>query len=255
MSVEDIIKSVSATDDFYELLGVSKEADEAELTKAYRKLALKLHPDKCQLEGGETAFKKVSNAFSVLKDPEQRAHYDRFGSQGPVGHSGGGPGGNPFGGAGGVDLDELFREMFRNHPDFQGVGGGGGGGTRRQRRAGGMPGGVPGGGMPFMFHTTGMPGGMQFNFGGPSNGGGGGGRGGGPAFALPEPIKTIVGLVPPPFLALGAMLLFVYSISFIVSTLWRNIHIVIFMNFVPIPPQMSRYLWLAFFAAGLFGYI
>jgi len=59
MSVESLIAKIKSTQDLYEILGVTKEVDEAKLKVAYRKLALKLHPDKCTQEGGDDAFKKV----------------------------------------------------------------------------------------------------------------------------------------------------------------------------------------------------
>eukprot|EP01029_Cantina_marsupialis_P009778 TRINITY_DN22614_c0_g1_i1.p1 TRINITY_DN22614_c0_g1~~TRINITY_DN22614_c0_g1_i1.p1 ORF type:complete len:369 (+),score=108.60 TRINITY_DN22614_c0_g1_i1:148-1254(+) len=67
--------------DFYEILGVEKEADESELKKAYRKLALKMHPDKLNHPKAEDVFKKISESYAVLSDPEKRQNYDRFGSE------------------------------------------------------------------------------------------------------------------------------------------------------------------------------
>ena len=105
--VEEIIARIKGASDLYDILDIEKDVDESGLTKAYRKLAMKLHPDKCQLEGAEEAFKKVSGAYSQLKDPQQRAHYDRFGGSSDA--VGGGAGGNPFAGAQPFDPDELFR--------------------------------------------------------------------------------------------------------------------------------------------------
>lgn len=78
--------------DYYELLGVSKGASDDEIKKAFRKLAVKYHPDK---EGGdETKFKEINEAYEVLKDKQKRQRYDQFGHAGVGGSAGGG--GNPF---------------------------------------------------------------------------------------------------------------------------------------------------------------
>ena len=66
--------------DYYEILGISKTADENEIKKAYRKLAIKYHPDKNKSKSACEAFKKVNQAFSILKDKDKRKHYDIFGT-------------------------------------------------------------------------------------------------------------------------------------------------------------------------------
>ena len=107
--------------DYYEVLGVSKDASDDELKKAFRKLAVKYHPDK---EGGdETKFKEASEAYEVLKDKQKRQRYDQFGHAGVGGASGGGySGGNPFEGFGNGQgfefnfgdggLGDIFGQFF-----------------------------------------------------------------------------------------------------------------------------------------------
>jgi len=73
---EDIVKSISSKKDYYEILDIYKTADENEIKKAYRKLALKLHPDKNPHPKATDAFKKVSAAFACLSDKEKRNVYD-----------------------------------------------------------------------------------------------------------------------------------------------------------------------------------
>src|SRR5574344_1214516 len=85
-----------AKQDYYELLGVSKSASDDEIKKAFRKLAVKFHPDK---DGGdEEKFKEINEAYEVLKDKQKRQRYDQFGHAGVGGATGGG---NPFEGFGG----------------------------------------------------------------------------------------------------------------------------------------------------------
>lgn len=80
--------------DYYKMLGISKTATEDEIKKAYRKLALKYHPDKNKNPGAEEMFKNVAEAYEVLSDKKKREIYDQYGEEGlkgnPGGHSGGG---------------------------------------------------------------------------------------------------------------------------------------------------------------------
>ncbi|KAF1333719.1 Dnaj subfamily b protein, partial [Globisporangium splendens] len=78
-----IVNKIRACKNHYEVLAVPQVADDNEIKKAYRKLALKLHPDKNSAPGAEDAFKAVGKAFTVLSDPDKRAHYDRYGDRAP----------------------------------------------------------------------------------------------------------------------------------------------------------------------------
>ncbi|WP_049255841.1 molecular chaperone DnaJ [Neisseria bacilliformis] len=115
--------------DYYQTLGVSRSAGDDEIKKAYRKLAMKYHPDRNPGDkAAEEKFKDVQKAYDTLSDKEKRAMYDQIGhaafEQGAgAGGFGGGFGG--FGGAQGFDFSDIFSQMF-------GGGGGGGGGARQQ---------------------------------------------------------------------------------------------------------------------------
>ncbi len=105
--------------DYYEILGVERQADAAQLKSAYRKLALQHHPDRNPNDpAASEKFKEASEAYAVLSDPDKRARYDRFGHQGVGSASGGGFGFD----ASSFDLSDLFGELFG------GMSGGGGGG-------------------------------------------------------------------------------------------------------------------------------
>lgn len=114
--------------DYYALLGVSRGADEADIKKAYRKLAAKYHPDKPS--GDETKFKEISEAYETLSDPEKRAMYDQFGADYQHHRSSG------FGGYGGQgpDFADIFGSMFGGGQGFGGFEGQGGFGGQRQPR-------------------------------------------------------------------------------------------------------------------------
>lgn len=109
--------------DYYDLLGVSKTASDADIKKAYRKLAMKYHPDRNAGHDAEEKFKAVNEAYEVLSDANKRQAYDQFGHAGVQGGMGGGHGaqGHPFG--------DIFENIFS---DFFGQGGTGGGRSRGQ---------------------------------------------------------------------------------------------------------------------------
>ncbi|KAL1740864.1 hypothetical protein HDZ31DRAFT_67498 [Schizophyllum fasciatum] len=146
-----VVKRVRAckVTEYYEILAIKKECEEAEIKKAYRKLALALHPDKNGAPGADEAFKMVSKAFQVLSDPDKRAIYDRSGGD-PESRSGGMPsrsaapgfrtqGFNSFDGE--MSPEDLFNMFF----------GGGGGGSPFGPGFGGGP----------VFTTTFGPGGFR----------------------------------------------------------------------------------------------
>lgn len=128
----------------YEVLGVARDATDADIKKAYHKLVLKYHPDKNPGDkAAEEKFKEVNNAFDILKDPQKRAAYDRFGNAAFAGgngaSAGGGFGGNPFGGfefnmggAGGAGMEDILREAMRGF-GFGGFDGAAAGRTASQR--------------------------------------------------------------------------------------------------------------------------
>ncbi|NBC36274.1 molecular chaperone DnaJ [Novosphingobium sp. FSY-8] len=124
---------MSSEIDYYELLEVTRDANDGTLKSAYRKLAMRWHPDKNPGDAAaEAKFKQINEAYDVLKDPQKRAAYDRFGH---AAFQNGGPGAGGFGGGfqgGGAefgDIGDIFESIFGNA-----FGGGGGGGRQQARR-------------------------------------------------------------------------------------------------------------------------
>ena len=116
--------------DFYKVLGVSKDVSDAELKKVYRKLAREFHPDSNPNDAkAEARFKEISEAYSVLSDPKQRAEYDQIRAMGGGARFTGGPGGGFTGGfpGGGAGFEDVFANLFGGG----GMGGFGGFGPQR----------------------------------------------------------------------------------------------------------------------------
>ncbi|PKI51347.1 hypothetical protein CRG98_028294, partial [Punica granatum] len=138
--------------DYYKILGVDRSAKDDDLKKAYRKLAMKWHPDKNpnNKKEAEAKFKQISEAYDVLSDPQKRAVYDQYGEDGLKGQmpppDAGGPGGTTFFSTGDGptsfrfnprSADDIFAEFFGFSSPFGGMGsmgsGGGMGGMRGSR--------------------------------------------------------------------------------------------------------------------------
>jgi len=98
--------------DYYKILGVEKSASDEEIKKAYRKMALKYHPDKNKSPDAEERFKEIAEAYDVLSDPEKRKLFDQFGEEGLKGGAGGAPGG-PSDGTYTYTFNGDPKEMFR----------------------------------------------------------------------------------------------------------------------------------------------
>lgn len=117
--------------DYYEVLGIDKNASEDEIKKAYRKLAIKYHPDRNpDNKEAEEKFKEAAEAYDVLHDPQKRQQYDQFGFNAP---GAGGFGG--FGETGGFSMDDIFSmfgDVFGGHGGFGGFSGFGGEGSRQR---------------------------------------------------------------------------------------------------------------------------
>ena len=123
-----VVTKLSTKRDYYDVLGVDRNADEQAIKKAYRKLAMKYHPDRNpDNKEAEEKFKEVNEAYEVLSDATKRQNYDQFGHEGVNGQGGfGGFGGQGFSGGGFEDMfGDIFGDIF---------GGGFGGGSRPRRR-------------------------------------------------------------------------------------------------------------------------
>lgn len=125
--------------DYYDILGISRDASEDEIKKAYRKMAHKYHPDK--ESGDEQKFKEINEAYQVLSDPQKRQQYNQFGSNFDQAGGFGGSGG--FSGAQGFSFEDMFNQAGFSGGGFSSAGGGfedvfsemfGGGGRSQRRR-------------------------------------------------------------------------------------------------------------------------
>ncbi|KAK2380793.1 dnaJ protein subfamily B member [Trifolium repens] len=159
--------------DYYKILQVDKNANDEELKKAYRKLAMKWHPDKnpTNKKEAEAKFKQISEAYDVLSDPEKRGIYDQYGEEGLKGQvphpdAAGSGGGTSFYSTGDIpgsfrfnprNADDIFAEFFGFSSPFGGMGGRGGGGSGMRSR---FPGGMFG---DDMFGSFGEGGGIHVN--------------------------------------------------------------------------------------------
>ena len=158
--------------DYYKILGIAKGASDDDIKKAYRKLALKYHPDKNKEASAEEKFKEVAEAYEILSDAKKKEIYDKYGEEGlKMGGNGGGGGqagpspshGQSFSYTWSGDPNETFRMFFGNSNPFGGFFGGGGGGAGNEDdddMIGGGGGSFPGGFPPNMFRFT------QSSFGG-----------------------------------------------------------------------------------------
>ena len=135
--------------DYYEVLGVGKQASEDEIKKSYRKLALEWHPDRNKAANANEKFKEINEAYAVLSNKEKRSTYDQFGHSAFAPGAGAGPTGGqgPFGGgyrqgpftysystSGGMPFGDEFIDPFEIFEQFFGGGGGFSGGRGRARR-------------------------------------------------------------------------------------------------------------------------
>ncbi len=119
--------------DYYKILGVERSASADEIKSAYKKMAIKYHPDRNPGDKeAEEKFKQAAEAYDVLRDPDRRSRYDQFGAAGVNGEGFGG-----FGGGGSMDMNDIFSmfgDLFNGHNPFGGFSGFGGDGSTATRR-------------------------------------------------------------------------------------------------------------------------
>lgn len=113
----------SDEEDYYDVLGIQRSANEKEIKKAYRKLAMRWHPDKnpSSKEEAEVMFKKIAQAYEVLSDKKARKMYDRFGKSGLQGNAGGSGGGGGFHFEFSQDARRTFSEFFKGKDPFESI--------------------------------------------------------------------------------------------------------------------------------------
>jgi hypothetical protein len=204
--VLELMDRIQRTDNLYEILGVRRDADDAAVKKAYRKAALLLHPDKCQLDGAKEAFQKVSSAFACLSDAEHRSFYDRTGhvrdSSSAIGHSQ-------------HDPEEIFRAFFGEN--FEAFANDGRGGVHFHS--------FQGGGVHSQMFTFNMGGSGFGSFRPPQQAAaeGVGGAGGAQGPHLPWPLPMLLHLVP------SQVLLGLLVLTFFWSIFWFLRHLVYFL--------------------------
>jgi len=156
------------SDDYYKVLGLTRDASDGDISKAYKKLALKWHPDKNpdNRQQAEANFKKVSEAYDVLHDPQKKKVFDQYGKAGLQGGGGGGEGGGFPGGAHFTfnNADDIFRSFFGGVDPLSAMFDDEGGGFmfRMGRGGGGRRGFTSMGGLPEMFLRHGGGGSSSF---------------------------------------------------------------------------------------------
>jgi hypothetical protein len=222
-SAAELVAQVLASEDYFEVLGVPRAAEDKEVTTGYRRRALRLHPDKCREAGAEEAFKKLAAAFACLRDPQAREHYRTFGRDRGLQSMPGARAGAR------VDPMDIFAEVFEAMARAE-----------QERREQGGPEGFSAG-SSVRFATSGP--GMTFMVNGQDV-----------LARLPAPLRAVLRLVPPQliFLAFLALLLFFAStaVTFVLQRLAYVLPIVLF-----VPPPLRGFLLVLVVLLGLFNKI